>query len=149
MYDPLTRDRIPVNEKCHSLVRSGAGDSRRDGRAGCRAWGSGSLWALSLNGRDGRRYDVLFELPAGLRPPRLRCRVDDLAGFEDCLPVEDDLRMVCLDVPKDLWFERRPPDADTARRSEDIQDPRALPGALAVPVHEICGFVSALVADHP
>ena len=39
LYDPLTRDRIPVSEKRHPLVRSGAVDDRRDGRTGGRAWG--------------------------------------------------------------------------------------------------------------
>jgi len=68
--------------------------------------------------------------------------------FADVLPVECDIRILRLNLSKDLGLERAAADTHATRRPEDIQDARPLTMPLAIEMHQIRGLVSTLVPDH-
>src|SRR6185503_2195385 len=163
LRNPLTHDRIPPRQEGSLLVRRGAFDRRRYGRARRAPFATvrprPTDGVVPLDGTTGRRLDnrrrsfgpgcgFVFRPPALARPPHIGRRVDDLAIVEYGFPVEGDVRIVRFDIPKHVRLERLAADAHAAGAAEDVQDPRTLTRAFAVPVHEVGGFVPAFVADH-
>ena len=71
-----------------------------------------------------------------------------LLMLADVLPIERDVRILCLDFSKHIGLEGVTPDPYSARRAKDIQDARALAMPLAIEVHQIGGLVSTLVPDN-
>ena len=56
--------------------------------------------------------------------------------------------MLGFDLLEDIGLERFAADANAAGSPEHIENPRALTSAVAAPMHQVRGFVSAFVADH-
>ena len=94
----------------------------------------------------GGRGALLFAATPLPWPAKVGRGLDHLSVVDDGLPVEVDVGMMRFELAKHFRIERVAADANPARTPEDIENPRALTSALAVPVHQIRGFVPALVA---
>ncbi len=147
MRNPFANDRVPVREKRDAFVWRRAFDRRGNDQAN---WCRRDRDDRRRHRRDGRRRNCgVLVFSTWPSPPRLDRRLDDLLAVADGRPVELDVGILQFDLTEHLGFERIAADADTARRAEHVQNLRTLTRPVAIQVHQIRGFVPALIANDP